>query len=250
MFVLGYAWDDRSPLTLSLCGKGWYSSEGQGFCRPCPSGQYSDEYASSSCKVCPPGYVPDEFSTGCMQCSSGTYADIGDATCHPCPSGSVSGYGSVSCELCTGGLYSNGYSQCYGCSSYGQFSMTGFPTCLSCPAGSYNSIYASEQCQECPVGHFNEGSGDQSCYPCDFSRLSNAANCVDGKNKWLRSTVLLLPRSVQEFPGLIPPSFFLRKLFTDFLLFRLLLWTESLAANCQIGEYLNLDNSCTRVPAG
>ncbi|MCI5071865.1 hypothetical protein MRY82_02835 [bacterium] len=90
----------ESGMGCADCDPGTYAQAGDGFCRVCESGTFSDQPAASVCEECQKG-TSSSFAIGrtdCTLCSAGTFAeDTGSPGCEDCPEGTKAAAGSSEC---------------------------------------------------------------------------------------------------------------------------------------------------------
>lgn len=184
------------------CTPGHHCPVGSPLQRPCPSGEYQDEFGRAQCKPCPAGYYCDGTLLNTTQCDHGVSHPVSCpvghyclpqtkfAQQHPCPSGTYNdreGLQNVSeCTSCSPGKFcaSAGLDSPTGNCSAGYYCLgdatsptptdgnTGdiCPTGYYCPEGSYRYL-------PCEPGYFNPTEGIRSkleCLSCTAGKYCNA----------------------------------------------------------------------------
>lgn len=143
-----------SPQT---CNQGTYAPAGSSTCTACPSGQYTNQVASSSCTPAQCGWAAIAQGNGVgaisqTQCGEGNFSAAGSSSCMACPAGSYCNSGTT-CQpqMCQPGRYAPS---------------TGASNCLECPAGMYVNSYGSTSCCKCCAGSFNSATSQTHCQAC------------------------------------------------------------------------------------
>ena len=189
-----------------ICNKGYYSDK---TCKPCPTGQYQNQEAKTSCINCPAGkyqdeegqslcknspsgsyvnsqgatnYTPcptgqyqnQEAKTSCINCPAGKYQDEeGQTLCKTCPAGKWSEEKATSCTNCLAGYKCDGSGTITICQR-GYYAPLGSSTCSLCPIGTTSSK-GSASCSSCPVGT-TSSAGAASCTSCS-TLFENCTQC-------------------------------------------------------------------------
>ena len=196
-----------SSLVCTTCTEGFFSSQNDTSCTPCPFGS-SSSVSSSTCTCnegyewngltglalqctacakgsvqglpnktfcikCSAGYIqPSARGTSCSVCGSGTFSNLGlgidgSSSCTPCPTGSS-----------TNGA--SGQSTCTCNAGYRWNGLTGLGlVCTPCPLGSYNTD-GGPTCTECLPGSYQPVTGKTTCLSWIASSFDDAqaAFCV------------------------------------------------------------------------
>jgi len=171
-----------NSIECPACSPGYYSSEGEITCHPCPKGTYSPTSAKflSGCLTCPPFSVSHIGKAKCTNCSLGQYTSPDLSGCVDCPTGYYSEIEIDSidkCLMCPVGTYSpisgsNSSMNCIKC-PIGFFGFkngsNSFTQCKRCPPGTFNAKAGGAHitsCSLCPIGYYSQSYGSASCVPC------------------------------------------------------------------------------------
>ena len=203
------------------CTAGFYQPDtGQGTCRPCESGTWSDTVGSSSsldCKKCDEGTYSSAVSatspTTCTACAPGSKSDIlgakNNSVCEPCRRGTVSESGAVVCTSCLRGQFTLklGESSCTKCivGRYGSHRKStedsnipctlcpvgwkradedkNLTTCIQCMIGETTTIYGSTACSFCGIGQYGSMPGNCSqCLDGQYTSTQKSITCLECKD--------------------------------------------------------------------
>ena len=138
------------------CDSGYYSPEGETWCRPVPAGfSYS---GSGDPTICAGGTFSPSGKATCTACPDGTWSESGAEVCLPCPAGyKCDSQNSIT--LCLKGQYSLTNSLTCSPCALGFIcypgSDTPTPAAYSCPKGYYCPLSGTAIVQTaCPAGNY------------------------------------------------------------------------------------------------
>ena len=181
-----------------MCTPGHHCPIGSSLPRPCPSGEYQNEFGRDECKSCPSGYYCDGTLLNATQCDHGVSHPIICPLGHYCPSKT-----NFAEEYpCPNGTYNDreglqNMSECTPCSPGKFCGTTGleFPS-GNCSAGYYCLLNAATPAPTdgvtgdiCPRGYYCP-SGSHTYYPCEpgyfnptegLERKSMCLACTSGQ---------------------------------------------------------------------
>jgi len=136
--------------TCTACLPGYFKTQYNNSCIPCPTGTFSD-YGSTTCS-CNEGYGFD-MNGICNECAAGRYkSDIGNFECLPCPVAKYTDMqGSTNCLLCqtnttTSNIGQDSALDCMCGAGYGYNKKT--KSCASCVIDSYKADVSNEECMK------------------------------------------------------------------------------------------------------
>ncbi|XP_062599712.1 uncharacterized protein LOC134261288 isoform X2 [Saccostrea cucullata] len=210
-----------------LCADDRYQdSEGQTFCKTCPTNTVSRNDKSACIDLCPPGFTSSDGMTQCKPCGTDEYW-VNATNCESCPTGfktnlqngvpDISGCkdfcvvgtystsGMPPCNLCPRNTYWVNNMYCHACPSGGKTASAGSPNNGSCIAKCSTGTYSFDgfaPCSICPLNHYQDQTGATSCIRCPDEKYtvsvgsSSLSNCTD--------IIALCPAGKYSFTGYEP----------------------------------------------
>ena len=167
-------WD---AITTQHCPQGYYSSNNENWCRVCPPGfKCNSDGTITKCGI---GEYSPEGDSDCHSCQGalGAVCPLSSAWPIPCPMGTIPNYETNTCELCQAG-YSLGFTnECSSC-PIGYYCPYAWSYPIQCPLGHYNSKLNVRSCDACEDGFIcypgSTSSKQHECpkgYYCDHTLL-------------------------------------------------------------------------------
>ena len=160
------------------CDGGSTSSEGRAVCYPCPAGTYTaDNYY---CQPCDAYSESAEGAEACV-CSAGATLDVSGSACAPCPHGTFSSAANASaCSVCDPQLSTTtayaGATHCDLCVP----GAAGVDVCEACVEGTYAGGFNASVCLACAAGQYQPAQGATACLACTagaYASGSGASAC-------------------------------------------------------------------------
>ena len=160
-----------------MCPLGYRSIDSRAYCEACSNGLYSNFFMSSACAVCSAGMYSEgtEGQTFCKVCPSGYFSFGGSSSCSVCGSGNVVDSGRTTCTACQSGRFEEN-NQCKGCPSGFYQNQNTQTSCKECPAGFSQSFTTQSECKECAIGFFQHQTKGTSCTECPRGWISSKAS--------------------------------------------------------------------------